>query len=252
LYLTPAAVSARIKHLEEYFNAILFTRARNRIHLTPAGEKLLPYATEMVEKLKQARHLLSEQEAEFIILGATPNAACLALDHVLETCRETFQSTPITAEIHCNEQLSRQLHERSIDFAFTTEVLKSASIQSMTISRQPLYLYQSKAQGKGSKNVDFVHINWSSQANVTALAAQPSLRHYQFKTNDATTAINFINQYGGNIILPTSLKHRLKSAEQVELEEIGSVSLYCVSLKEHPHPMIETIVPALTKAGICT
>ncbi|MFT6737918.1 MAG: DNA-binding transcriptional LysR family regulator, partial [Kangiellaceae bacterium] len=41
LYLTSAAVSARIKQVEEYFSVSLFTRHRNNIQLTSAGKKLL-------------------------------------------------------------------------------------------------------------------------------------------------------------------------------------------------------------------
>ncbi|MGR5543027.1 LysR family transcriptional regulator, partial [Vibrio campbellii] len=37
LYITQAAVSARIKQLENYFDTQLFTRDRNNIKLTSAG-----------------------------------------------------------------------------------------------------------------------------------------------------------------------------------------------------------------------
>lgn len=44
LHITQAAVSARIKQLEGYFNTTLFTRDRNNIKLTSSGERLIGYA----------------------------------------------------------------------------------------------------------------------------------------------------------------------------------------------------------------
>ena len=44
LYLTPSAVSFRIKQLESLLGVELFSRHRNNIQITPAGERMLPYA----------------------------------------------------------------------------------------------------------------------------------------------------------------------------------------------------------------
>ena len=41
LYLTQAAVSARVKQLEDYFGIKLFIRSRNNIQLTAEGERLV-------------------------------------------------------------------------------------------------------------------------------------------------------------------------------------------------------------------
>ena len=65
LYLTQSAVSARIKQLEEYFHTTLFIRHRNSIQLTPAGEKLLPFAEQLNDTLQQAKQEL-QREAKFL------------------------------------------------------------------------------------------------------------------------------------------------------------------------------------------
>ena len=55
LYITQAAVSARIKQLENYFDTQLFIRNRNNIKLTSSGERLVSYAEVMVATLQQAK-----------------------------------------------------------------------------------------------------------------------------------------------------------------------------------------------------
>ena len=49
LYLTQSAVSFRIRQLETQVGADLFTRHRNNIQLTEAGERLVPYAEKLME-----------------------------------------------------------------------------------------------------------------------------------------------------------------------------------------------------------
>lgn len=55
LYLTQSAVSFRIRQLENQLGANLFTRHRNNIRLTPAGERLLPYAETLMSTWQLAK-----------------------------------------------------------------------------------------------------------------------------------------------------------------------------------------------------
>jgi DNA-binding transcriptional LysR family regulator len=245
LYLTSAAVSARIRQLEEYFNTALFTRQRNSIKLTPAGEKLLPFAHQLVGSLKQARLILSEQEADFITCGATPNAASLILDSLLKTCRAKFPETALSTEIHCTEQLSRQLHERTIDFAFTTEPLKSADIETIKLREEGLFLFSTEVVNGQVDHQHFVHIEWSRKATLALLSAYPLLKHYQYKTNDALAAIVYVNEHAGNIVLPEFLKHKLNKIDEFTQQQIGSLEVYCARLKERPHPIVDNVIASL-------
>lgn len=245
LYLTPAAVSARIKQLEEYFNAILFTRERNSIQLTQAGEKLLPFAQQMVASLKQARQLLSEQDAAFLTCGATSNAASLVLDELFEACKSHFTEIAVSTEIHCTEQLSRLLHERTIDFAFTTEPLKSADIETISIRQEALFFLAQPPTTENLETNDFVQIDWSSKATAALLTTHPRCKHYQFRTNDAQAAIRYINQYGGSLVLPKLLHPLLKNIDDLQQHNVGSVALYCARLKERPHPIAEQMLAFL-------
>ncbi|MBK1731695.1 hypothetical protein CKO41_07805 [Thiococcus pfennigii] len=55
LFITQSAVSARIKLLESTLGAVLFTRRRHDIQLTPAGRRLLPHAETIVRSWSRAR-----------------------------------------------------------------------------------------------------------------------------------------------------------------------------------------------------
>lgn len=59
LYITQAAVSARIKQLEEFYAAQLIIREKNNLRLTPSGEALLSHAHLMVSQMEQSKVALS-------------------------------------------------------------------------------------------------------------------------------------------------------------------------------------------------
>ncbi len=58
LYLTQSAVSFRIRQLEQSLGVALFTRFRNNIQLTSAGELLLPHARAVIQAMIAAKQQL--------------------------------------------------------------------------------------------------------------------------------------------------------------------------------------------------
>ena len=133
LYLTQSAVSARIKLLEEYFHTTLFIRQRNSIQLTQSGEKLLPYARQLCSTLNEAKQELQIQSSEYVVCGATQLASELMLPTTLSHLHNTFPDWSVKAEVLSLDGLSRQLHERVTDLAFSTEPLKSEEVKSEVI-----------------------------------------------------------------------------------------------------------------------
>ncbi len=72
LYLTQSAVSFRIRQLENQLGAHLFTRHRNNIRLTPAGERLLPYAESLIGTWQIAKkEVARSQQHSQLAIGAT-------------------------------------------------------------------------------------------------------------------------------------------------------------------------------------
>lgn len=63
LYLTQSAVSFRIRQLEQSLGVALFSRHRNNIQLTEAGELLLPHAEAVISALQAAKTQLQQQSS---------------------------------------------------------------------------------------------------------------------------------------------------------------------------------------------
>ncbi len=226
LYLTQSAVSARIKLLEEYFHTTLFIRQRNSIQLTQSGEKLLPYAKQLCTTLNEAKQELQIQSSEYVVCGATQLASELLLPQVLSHLHNKFPDWSVKAEVLTLDSLSRQLHERVTDLAFSTEPLKSEEVNSDVLLEKKLALYRVGAQTDTIDAVDFVAIDWGSKVRDWLLTAYPQLRDAKLRTNSLSLAINNLQSEGGVAVLPIGVEAQFSEDTALTLiETIDDLSL---------------------------
>ena len=133
LYLTQSAVSFRIRQLENQLGVNLFTRHRNNIRLTTAGEKLLPYAETLMNTWQAARKEVahSSRHNEFSIGASASLWECMLngwLGSWLSTLSAPY-NLQFEARIAQRQSLVKQLHERQLDLLITTESPKMDEIK---------------------------------------------------------------------------------------------------------------------------
>lgn len=175
LYLTQAAVSARIKQLESYFDTQLFTRDRNNIKLTSAGERLVSYAEVMVTTLQQAKFELSLENGQALQLtiGGTPNIWDAYLQNCLSVVTDAFGGYAFMAEVMGREQLSRQLLERTLDMAFAFDQIKAEELNCKKVADLVLVLVSTQNDTLESVFQNrYVYVDWGSR-----FAAEHADRH---------------------------------------------------------------------------
>ncbi|QLF93306.1 LysR family transcriptional regulator [Pseudomonas sp. ABC1] len=86
LHCVPSNVSARLRQLEGQLGARLFQRQAQRLRLTPAGERLLPYAEQLDRLCQQAwRSVQDDLWSGTLRLGAMETCAAVRLPEVLAT-----------------------------------------------------------------------------------------------------------------------------------------------------------------------
>lgn len=147
LYLTQSAVSFRIRQLEQQLGVSLFTRHRNNIQLTPAGERLLPYADNILQTLHRAKLDIGQnQDSERqLIIGAPLFCWELGLQEWLDSWLQEHQQTRLRLEIGNREQLCRQLLERKLDIAILAEPSKIDELSIRSFIDYPLCLVSRQA-----------------------------------------------------------------------------------------------------------
>lgn len=162
LYLTQSAVSFRIRQLENQLGVNLFTRHRNNIRLTSAGERLLPYAeTLMTTWLLAKKEVSHTQQHHELSIGASASLWEAYLTPWMQTLYEHRQTLHLEARIAQRHLLVKQLHERQLDLLITTEAPKMEELSSQQIGHISLALFRSRHGGEKEK-YDYIKLEWGA------------------------------------------------------------------------------------------
>ncbi|RRH94954.1 LysR family transcriptional regulator [Mesorhizobium tamadayense] len=119
--LAQSSVSDQIQALEAELGASLFTRSRQGLELTPAGEALKPYAEELLALADEARAAVEGaigQRAGSLSIGALETIAAVKLAGWLADLQAVHPGIDIKLKIAGSGELLRRLGDGEIDVAF--------------------------------------------------------------------------------------------------------------------------------------
>lgn len=162
LYLTQSAVSFRIRQLETQLGTNLFTRHRNNIRLTSAGERLVPYAESLMNTWLQAKKEISHasQHTELSI-GASASLWEGYLTDWMQALYEQHDELRLEARVSTRQSLVKQLHSRELDLLIATEPPKMDEFESTIIGTIELQLMASQ-KNIALTNYNYIKLEWSA------------------------------------------------------------------------------------------
>jgi|TARA_B110000503_G_scaffold48661_1_gene79122 DNA-binding transcriptional LysR family regulator len=228
LYLTQAAVSTRVRQLERYFGVTLFHRTRNNIQLTSAGERLVPHAENMLNTLRMAKQdvaLASEQVTQISIAG-TPNTWDIYIHDAISKIYTDQPHISLIAEILSREQLTRQLLERTLDFAilFDPPKVDELKIESLHMFKLiPVTTFANKIT-MASEVQRYIMIDWGTSFINWHAKEVKGISIPAIRTSTARIALDLMLQCGGSAYLPDMLVKPF--IEQGKLYEIQTLPLF--------------------------
>jgi DNA-binding transcriptional LysR family regulator len=222
LYLTQSAVSFRIRQLEGLLGVELFSRQRNNIQLTDAGEKLMPLAESSVlleQRIRQEVAIVNGSNYQFS-LGATPNL----WDAVLQQRLPVLLSRPgiaVNAMAHSSNTLVRQIIERTLDLAFVFDAPKVDELHSQEVMTVPLVLVASQPckHWEAAMELGYVLVDWGTSFQIQHAQEFKGMVSPGLKTNTGRIAMDAILSHGGSAYLPASM-----IAQYVESTELYIIS----------------------------
>ncbi|GAA5194763.1 LysR family transcriptional regulator [Ferrimonas gelatinilytica] len=218
LYITQAAVSARIKQLESFFDTQLFVRDRNAIKLTSAGERLIGYAEVMVETLAQAKLELALEGNKSIQLSiaGTPNIWDAYLQHCLSLITDAFEGFGFSAQSLGREQINAALLDRTLDLGLLFDPMKSDDLVCKVVAQLELVLVATEpATTEQALSAKYVYVDWGTRFASEHAVRHPRLPPPLLRTSTARIALDFILEKGGAAYLPLSLAQPLLDSGQL-------------------------------------
>lgn len=213
LYITQAAVSSRIKQLEEFFDTTLFVRQRNNIQLTAAGSALIPHAQVMVRTLQQAVDELARVESRHpqLIIAAPENLWDGFLNTHLQQLLSVDNGYLLSFETLSAEPLRRALINRAVDLGFSFAPLLFEELDCYRIGAIELFLYSS-CSDEHSARVRY-QIDWGAPQS----AAEGDLcREHAGATSlcsSARLALSLLKNHQAEAYLPLSMVDALAESD---------------------------------------
>ncbi len=208
LHLTQAAVSARIRQLEEIFGTQLFDRATRDIQLTPAGHRLLRHAEALMADWRNARQDVALGDAsQQLAFGGSLRLWSALLQGWLHRLRHSAPDLAIIAEMQEGNALNRRLLDGLIDFAVMLEPAQLQALQIRPITDVELVLVSTRpglsaAVALGDQYVD---VDWCLAHGVEHRRRFPDAPEARTRVSQANMALLLIQELGGSAYLPMEM-----------------------------------------------
>ncbi|KAA1187960.1 HTH-type transcriptional regulator HdfR [Photorhabdus heterorhabditis] len=233
LYLTQSAVSFRIRQLENQLGANLFTRHRNNIRLTAAGERLVPYAESLMNTWQLAKKEITHasQHTELTI-GATASLWEAYLTPWLQDFYKKHQGLRLESRVSTRQSLIKQLHSRELDLLITTEPPKMDEFQSLLLGNIRLKLLTTEENLKYQVK-NYIKLEWGADFHHQEQQILKSEQLPIITTTSAHIARQLLDSVRGAAFLPLHWQNEYSELVSYPNTELIERPLYAIWLQKN-------------------
>ncbi len=209
LYLTQSAVSSRVKQLEAFIGVPVFSRQRNNILLTSAGERLLPHAENLLASWQLAVQEVGipTKKNTQLSLGGTSNLWDTFLQSLLPRLSIKFPNLYMRTEINNSQHLVRSLLGGRIDIFATLDPPANHDFQAEIIGDLELIMVCNHPgqQIDDIPSLGHVFVDWGTAFNIQQARLFNEPVAPILHTAQSRIALEFILSHRGAAYLPRAL-----------------------------------------------
>ncbi len=201
LFLTQSAISARIRLLEEAVGTPLFTRTRNDIQLTAAGDRLVTYAESIVNTWNRARQEagLGESNMRSLAIGGITSLWDILLQDWAQMLYQHLPDVALQTETHGSDTLIHKLRDGTLDIGFMFESPQMAELHSREVATTRLVMVASRP-GLSAQTVigeGYVMVDWGTSFAIVHARQFPDTPPPRVRVSLARMALAFLLESGG-------------------------------------------------------
>ncbi len=155
LEFTQSNVTLRIKQLEKNLGYSLFHRTNRGVVLSSEGEKLYPYAVDIIKKIEEATlQMRNINYQEVLKIGSTQTFTTSSLMPLVEKLNDDFEEMALDFTIDSSLNLIDKLLDYKIDIAFVNGNPKNKNLEVLNIFDEKMVLVEPLK--KQTRNTVFV------------------------------------------------------------------------------------------------
>ncbi|QBG34286.1 LysR family transcriptional regulator [Litorilituus sediminis] len=207
LYLTQAAISSRIKQLEEELGVLLFDRTQKRLKLTAEGHRLVKHANEMIimwQKLKQDVGI-AESSSSQLFVGSMMSIWDIVLQDWLQKIHRNLDDVHLYTQTYSPLELRKQVISRMVDIAFLFEPPFIEDIISEKVATVPLQLVSTEKDLALHQVNNMVMVDYGESVNSQIMRAHRESNAIRHNMSQPRIALNFILEASGCAYLPRQM-----------------------------------------------
>lgn len=221
LCLTQSAVSARIKLLESSLGVSLFTRTRNDIQLTPAGQRLQKHARTIVDGWEQARQCIALDEtfSQNLIIGTLGDIWSMRLPEWVCRVQQALPGTAMQLESYSADALVQRLSDGLLDLVFLFDPPQAPNYVLREVMTLELMLVDTVA-GHSTKEAlkqGYIHVDWGTSFALSFAAQLPNAPVPALRTNQGRLALELLQQQPGSAYLPRAMIEEKLTTKELHL-----------------------------------
>ncbi len=209
LFVTQAAVSARIKLLENTLGIRLFTRDRNNIQITAAGERLRRHAETIVHGWERARLdvALEARFSQSLAIGTTIDLWHISVRDWVGSIFSERTDLTLHLEMSKIDSLVNMVLNSVLDLAFVFEPPTSSELIARQLTKIPLILVSSTpcATPEDAFHNNYMLVDWGRSFSVThaAFVADKCIPRVHCSTGGM--ALDLLLSKGGSCYMATQM-----------------------------------------------
>ncbi|MFX3657976.1 MAG: LysR family transcriptional regulator [bacterium] len=205
LFVTPAAVSARIRLLEQHLGTRLFLRSRNNLQLTAAGQRLLPHAENVLRSWNRAVQSVgvTGTRQELVALGSLHSIWQVVLRGWLAEVHDAHPNLVLQVDLLGTPALVSRVRERSLDLALVYEPPRVTDLVAQAVGVVELVLVSDRpGLEAGPELAGYIHVDWGTPFAMTLARDLPTLPDPTLRVDSPEVAHEFLRLRGGAAYLP--------------------------------------------------
>jgi len=172
LNLSQAALSHRMRRLEDDLGVKLFTRSTRHVALTPAGIELLPQVRSMMEALTGSCDALRKQgrdKQNRLTIGCLPTIATYYLPPILKAFSLRFPDITVNVRDNSAEQIAEMVQKGEAEFGVTIVSANRWDLDTRPLLREPYVLLCPKNHELAARK----QVSWADFEGVPLIRISP-------------------------------------------------------------------------------
>jgi len=158
LNFTQSNVTLRIKQLEKSLGYDLFHRTNRGVILTVAGEKLYPYAVDIVKKVEEATLKMRNIDYQALLkIGSTQSNTTIRLTKFIKKINKDYEDMKLEFVVDSSLNLIDQLLNYKLDIAFVNGNPNHKDLEVLNVIKEDIVLVEAK--DKVPENTIFAYKN---------------------------------------------------------------------------------------------